>query len=160
MHLRGLTITSAVLLQACAQIPSTVNDADTWAILSPKAKVVAIVGGSWTPSAEQVFAARETARQRIIADAQTRGATGNDKWRVDNAHEILKNWPSYRLQAYGHTDHHKQLIRLSFITLDKDDDGGWRSDLYVVSDGGAAYWQADYDPSSGKIIWWEANGVA
>src|SRR5438270_5654639 len=148
MHLRGLALIFALLLQACAQMPPTAHADDTWAILSPEAKVVAIVGGSWTPSAEQVLAARDAAWRQVIADGAARGANTRDKWRIDNAHEILKNWRSYRLQAYGHKDHHKQLIRLSFITLDKDDDGSWRRDLYVVSDGGAAYWQADYDPSS------------
>lgn len=133
---------------------------DTWAILSPGGPWMSAVGSNWTPSPRQVFAARDEARRQIIRDAQSLRPAGRDKWRLADARDILKNWRSYRMQSYGHTENHKQLIRLNFVTPDQPDDGRWRRELYVVADGGSAYWQADYDPSTGRILWWQANGVA
>jgi hypothetical protein len=85
---------------------------------------------------------------------------GNAKWQLE-IHYVLNHWAGYRLQAYGITQNHKRIIRLSFLTPRTPDDARWRqNELFLVSDGGAAYWQADYDPISHSILWWQANGVA
>ncbi len=163
MHLVGryLTVIFAVMLIACAATsPGTATFGDTWAILPLSAQWMSDIGANWVPSAEQVLAARDAARRRIISDTQGLGPRRLDAWHSSSAQEILHSWRSYRLQAYGHTDHGRRLIRLSFITLDSPNDTDWRHQFYIVMDGGSAYWQADYDPQTKTILWWEPNGVA
>ena len=146
----------AVHVNAEAAAPSQ----DTFAILSPRAKWMSAVGANWTPSAQQVLAAREEAKQRVVYDAKRLRPVGLDEWRLRDARDILHHWNSYRVQAWGYTKHRKKLIRLSFLSVDALRDTNWRQDLVVVSDGGSAFWQADYDPVTGKILWWQANAVA
>ena len=163
MHLVGryLTVVFAVMLMACAATsPGTAPFGDTWAILPLSAQWMSYIGANWVPSPEQVLAARDAARRRLISDTQGLGPRRLDAWHNSSAQEILRNWRSYRLQAYGHTDHGRRLIRLSFITLDSLNDTDWRHQFYIVNDGGPAYWQADYDPQTKAILWWEPNGVA
>ena len=118
------------------------------------------VGANWVPSAQQVLAARDAARNQIARDLKALRPVGLDEYRLRDAKDILRDWNLYRLQAWGYTKHHKKLIRLSFLSPDVLRDTDWRHQLVVVSDGGSAYWQADYDPATGKILWWQANGVA
>src|ERR1700676_4525056 len=158
MHLRirYAVLTSAIALQVCADVASSSAASDTWTILSPSTRWMSDVGANWTPSAQQVIAARDAARLRINRDAKTLRPVGLDESRLRDARDILAHWPSYRLQAWGYTKHHKKLIRLSFLTLGHWDGMSWRRELISVSDGGSAFWQADYDPSTGKILWWQA----
>ncbi len=86
---------------------------------------------------------------------------GDAKWRLEEVRYVLNHWAGYRLQAYGITQDHKRIIRLSFLTPHAPDDGRWRqNEPFLVCDGWAAYWQADYDPASGVILRWQTNGVA
>ena len=160
--IRRLVVVCVLALQSCTELPSATPPAagDTWVILSPSAPDVP--PGAWRPTPEQVLAARDAARRRIKADLKTLrpvGAMG--EWGLFSARAILRSWQSYRLQAYGTTHGHKRVIRLNFITPRTTDDGGWRENaLMLVCDGGPSYWQADYDPATGTILWWQANGVA
>jgi hypothetical protein len=156
-HLRCLLITATLAIEACAIGSSSAGD--TWTILSPAARDMSVIGASWLPTPQQVSAAREAAKQRILHDAHALRPVGLDEWRLRDAREIVQRWNTYRLQAWGYTKHHKKLIHLSFLTLDQMH-VDWRHELVVVSDGGSAFWQAEYDPTSGKILWWQANGVA
>jgi hypothetical protein len=155
---RCLVAAAALTIQAC--VDTSFEAKDTWTILSPTTRDMSVIGANWLPSAEQVLAAREAARQRIAQDAKALPPVGRNEWRLRDARDILQHWNSYRLQAWGYTKHHKKLIRLSFLTMDQMRDTDWRHELVVLSDGGSAFWQADYDPASGKILWWEANAVA
>ena len=162
MHplIRCLPGLCALIFSACAAMPPQAPPAsgDTWVILSPGA---ASVRGTWTPSAEQVLAGRAAARHRLENVADTMRPVGDAKWRLEEVRYVLSHWAGYRLQAYGITQNHKQLIRLSFLTPHTPDDGRWRQNaLYLVCDGWAAYWHADYDPVTGVILWWQTNGVA
>jgi len=151
----------AVALQACTAIPSSTPPAagDTWVILSPGAP--GVYRGTWTPTPQQVLAARDAARHRLQADINTLRPPGEGKWRLFCARRILSSWQLYRLQAYGAANEHGRVIRLNFITPGTPDNGRWRqNEMALVCDGGPAFWQADYDPASGAIVWWQANGVA
>src|SRR6266850_225664 len=157
MHflMRMLLVGCFSVLLSCVELPSTTPPytGDTWVILSPTAP--GVFRGSWTPIAEQVLAARTAAKQRIEHDLRLIGGGAEGKWRLFCAHQILHGWSSYRLQAYGTTREHRQVIRLNFVTFDVVGNDHWnRNELVIVSDGGPAFWQADYDPASGSIVWW------
>jgi hypothetical protein len=158
MHFRVhyLIVTTALAIGACAEIDSP---SDRWTILSPAARDMSVIGANWVPTPQQVLAARDAASHQITHESETLRPVGLDERRLRDAGEILQQWNSYRLQAWGYTKHHKKLIRLSFLTVDQLH-ADWRHELVVVSDGGSAFWQADYDPASGKIVWWQANAVA
>ena len=160
MHLptRYLTALSLIALQTC--VASLASTQDTFTVLSPRAQWMSAVGAKWVPSSGQVLAARDAAKNQIARDLKTLRPVGLDEYRLRDAKDILRNWNSYRLQAWGYTKHHKKLIRLSFLRPDVLRDTDWRHQLVVVSDGGSAYWQADYDPATEKILWWQANAVA
>lgn len=157
-HLRCLILVAGVAIDAYASGSSP--ERDTWTILSPKARDMSAMGANWTPSAQQVVAARDAAKATVALAAKTVPPVGSDEWRLRDARDITHHWKSYRLQAWGYTKHQKKLIRLNFFSIDALRDTNWRQELVVVSDGGSAFWQADYDPATGKILWWQANGVA
>ena len=153
----------ALTLQACA---TTAGDAaeqgKTWVILPAHAPVVAVVGGTWKPSVEQVLAARDAAKRQIASDTHLRIPHTDRRWRLglDYASDILREWNVYRMQAYGVTHSGRHMIHLCFLTPEHPDDGSWKHDLLMISDGGSAYWDAEYDPTSGKILWWQTHAVA
>jgi len=131
---------------------------DTWVVLSPGAPSVR---GTWTPSVGQVLAGRGAARRHLEKLARTMRPVGDAKWRLEEVRYVLNHWKGYRLQAYGITQNRKQIVRLSFLIPHAPDNARWRqNELYLVCDGWAAYWHADYDPSTGVILWWQTNGVA
>ena len=144
----------------CADVPqaSPPVSGNDWVILSPGAPAV---NGTWTPSAEQVLAGRAAAKRHLERLASNIRPVGDGKWRLEEVHHILTQWGTYKLQAYGATENNKKVVRLSFLTTFPPDDGRWRTnELYLVCDGGAAFWQADFDPVTGIIVSWQANGVA
>ena len=157
---RYLAAISLIALQACAHAAPRSASQDSFTILSPRAQWMSAVGANWVPSPQQVLAARDAARVQIASDQKTLRPVGLDEYRLRDAKDILRDWNSYRVQAWGYTKRHKKIIRLSFLSPDALRDTDWRHQLVVVSDGGSAYWQADYDPATGKILWWQANAVA
>jgi hypothetical protein len=111
---------------------------------------------------EQALAARDAARRQVALDSHLRLAHTDRRWwlGLDYAADILREWQTYRMQAYGVTVHGKHLVHLCFLTPEHQDDGSWRHDLLIISDGGYGFWDAEYDPSSGKILWWQTHAVA
>jgi hypothetical protein len=110
---------------------------------------------TWTPTTQQVLAARDAARQTLRRVAKRRG----DRQARD-ARDILQHWEGYRLQACGLTQSRRRIIYLNFITPDSPSDTQWkRNELLDVSDGGFFFWQAKYDPATSAIIHWLANGL-
>lgn len=160
---RWIGFACALTLQACANRPVGGGLlGKTWVVLPTSAPLVAQLGGTWTPSAEQALAARDAAKRQVALDAHRRLPHSDRRWwlGLDYASDMLREWQAYRMQAYGVTVHGKRVVHLSFLTPDHPDDGGWRRDLLIIGDGGYAFWDAEYDPSSGKILWWQTHGVA
>src|SRR5689334_1655836 len=106
---RCLIAAAVLTIQACAD--TSFEAKDTWTTLPPTTGDMSVIGANWLPSAEQVVAAREAARQRIAQDAKALPPVGREEWRLRDARDILQHWNSYRLQAWGYTKHHKKLIR-------------------------------------------------
>jgi len=162
MHLRvacSIGVCLLVLLGG-AEISAKTPPAsgDTWVILSPGAPSVR---GTWTPFADQVLEGRAAARRHLESLAKTMRPVGDAKWRLEEVRYVLNHWAGYRLQAYGITQNHKRIIRLSFLIPHTPDDTRWRqNELFLICDGWAAYWHADYDPATGVILSWQTNGVA
>jgi hypothetical protein len=108
---------------------------------------------------QQVLAARAAAHDALRHDSRRQAK--DHGWRARDARNILKHWDGYRLQACGVTKDHRRIIYLSFITPDSVSDTEWkRNALLGMSDGGFYFWQAKYDPATGKVISWQANGEA
>ena len=152
MHrlVRQSTLLIAVLSAACASAQSPLRD-DPWIIVTnPQDRLI-----TWTPTTKQVLAARGAARAALRRTAK-RSRDGQ----AGDAREILQRWHSYRVQACGLTEKQRRIIYLNFVTPDSPLDTEWkRNEMLDVKDGGFYFWQAKYDPSTGTIISWQANGL-
>jgi hypothetical protein len=139
-----------LLAAACASAQPPLRD-DPWMIVTnPQDCLI-----TWTPTTKQVLAARDAARLAL-----RRVAKRNRDRRATDARDILQRWHGYRLQACGLTENHRRIIYLNFITPESPADAQWkRNELVDVSDGGFYFWQAKYDPATGMIISWQANGL-
>ena len=116
--------------------------------------------GVWKPKTETV--------PRLISDAKTylEGLQENSQTGDYQKGEIgknLKRWNDYRCQIIGYKKDGKKMIRLNFFPKShesKDEFPYWRKDLVLVMDGGVSFWQADYDVTTGEIIYFRLNGYA
>jgi hypothetical protein len=150
-HVFRLIIGLFALLAAAHASAQPLRD-DSWIIVTdPQDRLI-----TWTATVNQVLAAQEAVRETLRRTAkQSRHRQARD------ARDILEHWHGYRLQACGLTQDHRRIVYLNFITPDSSSDTEWkRNALLEVSDGGFYFWQAKYDPATGKIISWQANGVA
>jgi len=152
MHRVVRHVIAVFALLAAAHASAQPLREDPWIIVTdPQDRLI-----TWIPTTKQVLAAQQAAR-----DTLRRVAKQTHHRQARDARDILEHWHGYRLQACGLTQDHRRIIYLNFITPDSSSDTDWKHNaLLEVSDGGFYFWQAKYDPTTGKIISWQANGLA
>ena len=112
----------------------------------------------WTPSAETTIRAIEGV-SAALDDLQARD---------DRAAAVKARLGDYRCQVLGVVDEGRREVMLNFVdradTLpdleEGDDPWDWRDTPIIVDDGGDAFWQAYYDPETGRFTAVNINGVA
>jgi hypothetical protein len=115
---------------------------------------------TWEPSDSNV--------PRIIHKAQLYLKELREKTRSDFQREeipkILAQWDQYACQVVGYQKNGKRLIHFSFLpkrgTTEKGGLGSWRHRYYTVFDGGADFWQIEYDDEQDRFFDFTSNGYA
>jgi hypothetical protein len=145
-----IAITLMILTGSCA------TTSDDWCVLS-KAEGFS---GIWKPDAEVI--------PKLISDAKIyleglQKDPKTDEYQKREIEKILKWWTNYRCQIVGCKIEGKKTIHLNFFMRTRGSEqefSYWRKSLVFVSDGGAAYWQLNYDVESGRFLRFESNGYA
>ncbi len=77
---------------------------------------------------------------------------------------ILENLGTYRVQFFEKETDGKRLIWCNFFPAalkgQRDVFDYWRKGQVLVNDGGSAFWNISYDPSTGKCSKFRSNGTA
>jgi hypothetical protein len=94
----------------------------------------------WNPSESDVPYVLQQARLYV----ETRNKTSSSSDDREKIAGILARWDKYACQVIGYTKDGKKLIRLNFFVPEKEF-RNWRHRYVVVADGGANFWQVDYD---------------
>lgn len=116
-----------------------------------------VPGGTWVPSAKNVHAAASKLEQAV-------------KKQAGSEHRSLPKWSGYTFQYQGHTlqvQGHKK-VKVIFVygfCAQPPDARKWlakhaHEKFMLVSDGGACYFRAYYDPATKKYLGVIFNGAA
>jgi hypothetical protein len=153
--------TSEASLQKPPAIPSASNN-QNWTILS-KADLLGKDSnplefeGIWQPTDSDVLRALQLARPHLRKLKET----ALSPFERERSAEILASWNVYSCQAIGHTENGKKLIHMNFFDKEQllgqglDD---WRHSYVMVSDGGASFWQIEYDREASIFLKFRPHG--
>ncbi len=109
--------------------------------------------GDWVPSeaeAQKALVAVDT-----FLNNQTRDKT--------DIKTIRENMPKTRVQFIGTTHQGKKIIWCNFFPAPykgQDFFPDWKRKKAEMYDGGAAFWNIEYDPDTGKCMSFRVNGIA
>jgi hypothetical protein len=104
--------------------------------------------GSWSPSKTDLDAleGRLAEISKLKSEGGIRGA------RI--LHPELSHRQYFAVVAGG-----KKLIFINAFQFDNDPSPLWRTQLYVIGDGGRSVWRVHYDPKTGEFSHLNTNGV-
>ncbi len=113
------------------------------------APISGIQGPYWTPT------------ERQIKRLKTSFTSYVRRQKSGPARYVGQHFEDYRFQYVGYSDHGVQLVLINgFCESFWKNDNSWRTDLVVVLDGGACFFQARYRMSDLKLVQFEVNGEA
>ena len=124
----------------------------------PGTNRVTLASGEWKPS--------EHDTEKALAAVQSflEKPTSTNAWTLAEIKKILAHTKDYRVQFTGVRLDGKKMIRCNFFparTEGKEDDFDyWKRQEVAVCDGGFAFWQVYYDPSTAKCTKFMSNGYA
>jgi hypothetical protein len=115
--------------------------------------------GIWQPSESDIPHILQEARAHLEKLKKT--SSEYERGRIAT---ILSGWDKSACQVVGHVKDGKKLVHLNFFPKDfpKDDEdcSGWQHRYIVVFDGGADFWQIDYDNEAKVFLDFWSNGDA
>ena len=124
----------------------------------PKENRVVLPTGAKEPTEEQ-------AQKALVAIQSFLENPGQlNEHQLEAIKKIRANAKSYRVQFFSEEVDGKNVIWCNFFPAAEkgksDHFEYWRKSQVLVSDGGAAYWNITFDPSTGKCIKFRTNGEA
>lgn len=110
---------------------------------------------AWIPQKEQIAAAQREVRAFLESRLRSPDVSDYTKKEIQ---KILSRWPNYRFQVFGKIENGRRLIHLNFAIIEEK---YWmRNELLQVADGGASFWQVDFDQEARTFTRLEINGYA
>ena len=108
--------------------------------------------------------AEETQKALVAIHAFLEKPGPTNEYEAAAIKRILANFGSYRVQFFEKETDGKRLIWCNFFPAavkgQRDSFDYWRKSQVLVSDGGSAFWDITYDPSTGKCSKFSVNGEA
>ncbi|HEV7689184.1 MAG TPA: hypothetical protein VGO52_00095 [Hyphomonadaceae bacterium] len=130
-----------------------------------------VVAKDWLPTSAQADAALAAVKDYLSATdhpSQWAGKTAETMLEKRERAAVLRQYPSYSLRIMGKISSAqpalaaevagRKIIQINGFCNAKGN--GWQSPGFLVMDGGACYFHADYDPQTGAIVWFGVNGEA
>lgn len=152
----GLSCRQATLSSSTAQ--------EKWVVLSEAEEFNSI----WTPREANI---PELIRGAAVYLQQLANASSSDylhneiqkmksEYLKREIQDITSQWDDYVCQVIGYTKDEKRLIHLNFLLPASATkwDVDWRKEFIQVNDGGAAFWQVDFDPEEKLYLNFHPSG--